>query len=125
MTTKKKTLAAFLFFIAIFGSTHFLDFPGSLSHLNTVSNGQKILDLKPAFTTDEVYQRLDAFGEEGRQATLQTMITIDTIFPLSAFIFFSCLAGVLKKRLLIICIQNITGSSLPYIYQWIFWKISL
>jgi len=73
--------------LLVFGVTHFAVFPGSLAYFKQVTRGQHILDLKPEFTTAAVYKRLDAFGEEGRQAYLQTMKTIDTIFPLSVFGF--------------------------------------
>ena len=71
----------------VFSITHFAVFPGSLAYFKQVTHGQKILDLEPAFDTAAVYQRLDAFGEEGRKAYLKIMTTIDTIFPLSAFGF--------------------------------------
>ena len=52
-----------------------------------VTHGQNTLDLQASFSSVETYQRLEAFGEIGRQMYMRTMLTVDLIFPLSMFIF--------------------------------------
>lgn len=87
MSTQYKTAAAFLFFAVIFGVTHFGIFPGSVEYFKQVTDNQSLLDLKPEFSAEKVYERLDSFGEEGRAAYLKLIPTIDLIFPISTFIF--------------------------------------
>lgn len=88
MKTQTKSWLAFVFFVLVFTTTHFVTFPGSLAHFHQTTQNQQLLDLQPEFSSAAVYQRVEALGEHGRAAYLTTMLTIDTIFPLSAFIFF-------------------------------------
>lgn len=99
MTRLKSLIAAFVFFSVVFVGTHVAKFPGSLSHLMMVTHDQPILDLKASFSSAETYQRLEAFGEVGRGAYVTTMLTIDTIFPISAFLFLFMLARYTTERL--------------------------
>lgn len=87
-STRLKAATAFIFFTLIFSVTHFATFPGSVEHFKEVANNQPLLDLKPEFSIQGVYERLDSFGNEGRAAYLKLIPTIDLIFPLSAFMFF-------------------------------------
>lgn len=92
MTKLRTVIISFLIFLTIFVLTHALKFPGSLAYLMQLTHGQPILDLKASFSSIETYQRLDAFGAAGRQMYLVTMLTIDTVFPLSVFAFLFLLA---------------------------------
>lgn len=92
MTRLQALALAFLFFAGVFLVTHLLKFPGSLAYLMELTHNQPILDLKASFSSAETYARLDAFGESGRSAYLRTMMTIDTIFPIAAFLFLFLLA---------------------------------
>lgn len=86
-STGLKTLIAFLIVLFLFTITHLMKFPGSVGYLREISNGQKTLDLQASFSSTETYQRLNAFGEIGRQMYMRTMLTVDLVFPLSMFIF--------------------------------------
>lgn len=97
-STKVKALVSFVVFILIFGVTHFATFPGSLEHFKKVTNDQQLLDLKPEFSTQGVYERLGSFGEEGRAAYLMLVPTIDIIFPICAFIFFLMLGQLAREN---------------------------
>src|SRR5690554_6577932 len=88
-STKSKAAIAFVAFILVFSITHFAKFPGSVEYFKEITNDQPLLDLKPEFSKSGVYERLESFGNEGRTAYLQLLPTIDLIFPISAFIFFS------------------------------------
>ena len=99
MTRSKHLLAAFVLFLSVLVVTHIATSPGSLAHLLELTQGQPILDLKPSFSSAETYARLDAFGELGRQMYMRTMLTIDTIFPLSAFLFLFLLSRYASRRL--------------------------
>lgn len=99
MPRLKPVLISFAAFLAILVVTHAATFPGSLQHLMQVTHAQPILDLKPSFSSVETYQRLHDFGADGRLAYLQTMLTIDTIFPISAFVFLFLLGHYAAGRL--------------------------
>jgi hypothetical protein len=90
--TGLKTLYAFLFVLTLFIVTHVVKFPGSVGYLMEITQGQKTLDLQPSFSSVDTYQRLEAFGEIGRQMYMRTMLTVDLIFPLSLFLFLFFLA---------------------------------
>lgn len=96
-STKSRALISFVVFILVFGITHFAAFPGSVEHFKDVTNDQKLLDLKPEFSAHGVYDRLDAFGDDGRAAYLKLIPTIDIIFPICAFIFFLMLGQLAKE----------------------------
>lgn len=95
---ENKIIISFFIFILIFFITHFTYFPGSLPYFEAAANHQSLLDLKPEFSLDGVYQRLESFGEPGRQAYLKLIPTIDIIFPLSAFLFLLMLGGLAAEK---------------------------
>lgn len=92
MISLRPVLIAFAVLMAVFVATHLLAFPGSLTEVMAAAGGQSILDQQPAFSSDEVYQRLDAFGETGRALYGRFLITTDVIFPLSLLAFLYLLA---------------------------------
>jgi hypothetical protein len=67
--------------VLVFAVTHFLPLPGTLRDVMSKNGGHIILDLRPVFSSDGVYQRLSSFGEAGREAYLQMMLTMDMLFP--------------------------------------------
>ncbi len=87
MTSGRSVLIALLIALVIFVLTHFAPIPGSLADLTSVSGGHTILDQQPAFTTPAVYDRLDAFGEEGRRLYQRFLLTTDIVFPLGLLTF--------------------------------------
>lgn len=99
MTIQRKTALAFVVLLIVFGITHFATFPGSLAYFKQVTGGKKILDLEPEFDSASVYQRLESFGEEGRQAYLQLTTISDIVFPLSAFIFLLFLGQLARSKI--------------------------
>ncbi|UPT75750.1 MAG: hypothetical protein M0D55_08805 [Elusimicrobiota bacterium] len=99
MTRPKSLLIAFAAVLVVFVITHALKFPGSLAHLMEATGGQKILDMQASFSSDETYRRLEAMGEHGRRMYLRTVLTIDLVFPLTVFAFFTVLARFTTDRL--------------------------
>lgn len=96
--TQIKAAIAFVIFILIFSVTHFAKFPGSVEYFKEITNDQPLLDLKPEFSPDGVYERLEGFGDKGREAYLKLVPTIDLIFPISAFIFFLMLGRLAAEK---------------------------
>lgn len=89
---RSSVLIAFAVALAVFALTHFAPIPGGLKALTAASGGEPLLDLQPAFTSDEVYRRLDAFGEAGRAAYRWFTVTTDVVFPLTLAAFLYLLA---------------------------------
>lgn len=87
MTSRSSVLVAFAIALAVFALTHFAPIPGGLKALAAASGGQPLLDLQPVFSSDEVYRRLDAFGEAGRAAYRWFTLTTDVVFPLTLAAF--------------------------------------
>lgn len=99
MTRPRSVLIAFSAVLIVFVVTHALNFPGSLAHLMEATGGQKILDMQASFSSAETYQRLEAMGEFGRKAYLRTVLTIDLVFPLTVFAFFTVLFTTERLRM--------------------------
>ena len=99
MTSLRSVLIALVILIAVFIATHMLPIPGSLRDLMAAAGGQIILDQKPAFSTAEVYQRLDAFGQIGRERYRWFLVTTDVIFPLTLLAFLFLLARYTSQQL--------------------------
>lgn len=99
MTSLRSVLIAFAILIAVFIATHVLPMPGSLREVMATAGGQTILDQKPAFSTEEVYQRLDAFGPTGREQYRWFLVTTDVAFPLTLLAFLFLLARYTSQQL--------------------------
>jgi hypothetical protein len=99
MTSRRSLLFAFVVAFLAFAATHLLPIEGNVRALTSATEGQPILDMKPSFSSDEVYQRLAAFGAVGRAAYRQTITTTDIVFPLSVFVFLFLLARYTAGRL--------------------------
>lgn len=110
MSRLHSLVASLLVFLVVFAVTHMATFPGSLAHLMEITQNQPILDLQASFSSAETYARLEAFGDHGRQMYMRTMLTIDTIFPLSAFAFLFLLARHAATRL---DMSSLLGKVLP------------
>jgi hypothetical protein len=87
------TLLAWLaVLVTVFAVTHIAHFPGTVSYFHEVTGGQQILDLRPSFSVEETYGRLDRMGQAGRAAYLRLIFVVDVAFPLAAFAFLRALS---------------------------------
>jgi hypothetical protein len=89
VTSGRSVLIGLGIALAIFAVTHLAPLPGTLKDLMSVNGGHAILDQRPAFSTEAVYDRLDAFGSAGRALYWRFLLTTDIVFPsgLLAFLF--------------------------------------
>ncbi|MEO6113355.1 MAG: hypothetical protein ABIP07_02755 [Sphingomicrobium sp.] len=99
MTSRRSVLIGLAVAIAAFAATHLLPIPGSVRALMESMGGQPIFDMEPSFSSDEVYERLAAFGEVGRAAYRHTVVTTDIIFPACVAAFLFLLARFTADRL--------------------------
>lgn len=65
---------------------------GSVPDFTRASGGGTLLDAIPAFTTDDVYQRLDGYENAGRENYAFRNLSVDILLPLSVFPFAFLLA---------------------------------
>jgi hypothetical protein len=85
----RTVLISLVIAVAVFLATHILPTPGSVHEVLRATGGQLIFDLQPSFSAEEVYERLIAYGDNGRAMYRRMMLSTDIIFPLSllAFLF--------------------------------------
>jgi hypothetical protein len=89
---------AFGVVLVIFFLTHFGPIPGSLKDLKSVNGGHAILDQQPVLSTQAVYDRLNAFGKDGRSLYLRFLLTTDIVFPLGLLAFLLLFARFSAER---------------------------
>ena len=87
MTNPKSLGLAFLVAFLVVVTVHFLDFRGSVPNFRKRSDGGTLLDIRPSFSEAEVYERLEAYGEEGRSVYSFRNVTVDAVLPLSLLPF--------------------------------------
>jgi len=66
-----------------------LDFPLSVPRLKLLAGGLPILDMRPYYSTPEVYRLFDALGAAGRTAYLHLLWSIDLCLPALFALFLS------------------------------------
>lgn len=98
-TPLRTVLLAFLIAVAVGVVQHLIPFPGGLIELTTASGGLNILDQQPAFTSDEVHHRLEAFGPVARSLYQRFTVTTDIVFPLTVLVFSFCSRSSLSTAL--------------------------
>ena len=59
------------------------------ARIESYSGGVGPLDLRPAYTAEEAYTSLAAYGEEGRRFYLLVELTVDLLYPVAYTLFFS------------------------------------
>jgi len=112
-TALVSTLGVFLITLL---ATHFAPIPGGVWALRASVNHQKLFDQSPAFSPDEVYRRIVAFGEVGREAYQQFTYTTDVIFPLALFLFLFVLARFMGERVALAKLTRIILSIGPILW---------
>jgi hypothetical protein len=99
VTSGRTVVIAFGIALVIFFLTHFAPIPGTLNDLMSVNGGHAILDQQPVFSTQAVYDRLDAFGTDGRALYQRFLLTTDIVFPLGLLAFLFLFARFSAERL--------------------------
>jgi hypothetical protein len=94
----KVLLGSFVIFAIVFIGTHFFDIPRSSKAVAKALNGLEIFDKKPAYTSAEVYSRIELFPENGRVLYQEFTYTIDILFPITLFAFLFLLSRFVIKR---------------------------
>ena len=89
-----------LVLVASFAATHLLPLPGGANALHSSLGHQALFDQSPASSTDEVYARLDRYGEAGRQAYARFTYTGDVVFPVVLLAFLLVMARFVAERVM-------------------------
>jgi hypothetical protein len=66
-------------------TVHAVDFPGSVPNFVRASGGGTLLDVRPSFSEEATYDRLSAYGEQGRRNYAFRNRTVDVLLPLAVF----------------------------------------
>jgi hypothetical protein len=112
-TALVSTLGVFLITLL---ATHFAPIPGGVRALRASVNHQKLFDQSPAFSPDEIYRRIVAFGEVGRETYQQFTYTTDVIFPFTLFLFLFVLARFTGERAALAKLTRISLSIGPVLW---------
>ena len=84
---RKLFAATFLWAISVVLAVHLLQFHGSVPDFEKASGGEKLLDVKPSFSVDATYSRLEQYGEVGRRNYFFRNVSVDVVLPLSLLPF--------------------------------------
>ncbi len=98
-------------------AVHFTEFPGSVPHFRSVSGGGMLLDTKPEFSVEGVYQRLDSFGAPGRAVYAFRLFTVDLLLPVSILLFLAPFA--------FFALGNFRGPKLRFFFLLLPWTFFL
>lgn len=97
-------------------TVHLGNFPGSVPDFTRASGGGTLLDAIPAFTVDEVYERLDGYGDAGRENYAFRNLSVDILLPLSVFPFAFLLARRASARFVGRTLMRASVLALPFAY---------
>ena len=85
MKNRALFVLALLVAVLVVFAVHSEDFPGSVPNFERLSGGGALLDVKPSFSEEAIYQRLSGYGEQGRDNYAFRNITVDILLPLAVF----------------------------------------
>jgi hypothetical protein len=114
--TGKVLLGSFVIFAIVFIGTHFFEIPRSSKAVTKALNGVEIFDKKPAYTSAQVYSRMELFPENGRLLYQQFTYTIDILFPITLFAFLFLLSRFVIKRITISRTLQIVLMAVPILW---------
>lgn len=97
-TTRSLLASTFGVFFIIFIITHMIPFAGGAKALHATLGYQQLFDQHTSSTAVEVYDRLERFGDVGREAYKHFTYSGDVIFPLSLLVFLIVLAYFVRER---------------------------
>lgn len=109
-------VATFLWAISVVLAVHLLQFPGSVPDFERASGGGKLLDVMPSFSVDDVYSRLEQYGEGGRVNYFFRDLSVDVILPLSLLPFLFLLMRRAISRLSLGRMARASLLSIPFAY---------
>lgn len=109
-------IAALVFAILVVFGVHLLEFPGSVPNFEKESGGGTLLDVRPSFSEEATYARLENYGERGRKNYVFRNLTTDVLLPLSLFPFLFLLMRHSIGRVRLGRASRIFLLSLPFAY---------
>ena len=100
--------------VLVVAAVHALDFPGSVPNFARASGGGVLLDAKPAFSQEALYERLSSYGEEGRENYMRRNLTVDVLLPLAVL-----------PALLLLMLHAVKATSIRRSGRWILYSLPL
>jgi hypothetical protein len=116
MMGRKLFIASLLWALLIFLVVHFSALPGSVPAFVEASGGGVLLDASPSFSPDDLYHRLEDYGEQGRRNYFFRNLTTDILLPLSLLPFLYLLMLHALARVNMVNSVRIGLLCLPFIY---------
>jgi hypothetical protein len=113
---RHKFLAAFIAALLVVLTVHLLEFPGSVPNFRRESGGGELLDVKPSFSPEAIYSRLEAYGEIGRKNYMIRNVTVDVVLPFALLPFLVLLMGYAIGRFRIGNAARLFLISAPFTY---------
>lgn len=96
--TVRGVLVPLVAFAALFLLTHVFALHGGAKAVEDSLQGLPLFDQRASFAADEVYQRLELFGVNGRARYQHMTFTSDVVFPLALLAFLLQLARFINER---------------------------
>jgi hypothetical protein len=115
-TTRWLLASTFGIFSIIFIITHMVPFMGGAKSLHATLGHQPLFDQHTSSTAVEVYDRLERFGEVGREAYKRFTYTGDVVFPLSLLFFLIVLVYFVRERISLSSMFRIILISAPILW---------
>jgi hypothetical protein len=109
-------LATFIVALIIAMGIHLLEFRGSVPDFERQSGGGVLLDAKPSFSVDAIYNRIEAYGERGRANYSFRNTTVDILLPLGVLPFLILLMRSAIERVQLRRATQVFFLSLPLAY---------
>ena len=113
---RKLFAATFLWAISVVLAVHLLQFHGSVPDFEKASGGEKLLDVKPSFSVDATYSRLEQYGEVGRRNYFFRNVSVDVVLPLSLLPFLYLLMQRASSRISLGRTARAALLSIPFAY---------
>lgn len=85
--------------LGTFGITHLTELPIGAGAVQASIGGAPLFDQSPSFSASDVLERIELFGNQGREAYLLETYTGDVLFPLTLLAFFLALGRFTTSRL--------------------------
>lgn len=100
--------------LLVVAAVHATNFPGSVPNFVSASGGGVLLDVKPAFSEEALYQRLSSYGEEGRENYMRRNLTVDVLLPLAVL-----------PALWLLMLHAVKGTSIRRSVRWMLYSLPL
>lgn len=109
----KSLILSLVVFMVVFIGTHSFPIPRSSKAVTLALDGAELFDREPSYTSEEVYNRIDAFPQAGIYLYQEFTYTIDVLFPVTLLALLMLLARYTTDRIKIPSALKMAATWLP------------